>query len=120
MKRIALALTMTGVSLLGFAHRAHATVHYCSSTIKVLPNSRAESTANLISITSTSSPCNNACGTYRRVYIEYADKDIFALALSAAFSGSTVMIAFKDDAPEKGGSAHGTYTCKALSIYNPG
>ena len=69
-----------------------------------------ESTVGIVS----GSP-HGICGN--KIYIDYADKEAFAIALAANISGKTVTIHYKDNAAYKNIAGTSTYiSCKVIAI----
>lgn len=98
---------------------AFAVQRYCisSTSIAVKAISTFEGTAHLLIANPTD--CSAMCLSYgnRMSYIEFSDKDVFAEALTAAYSRTPVLIAWEDSAPSKGGTGH-SVTCRVVGISN--
>lgn len=113
MNRYALAVVC---ALLFPVSNANATFRACLSEINLHSESTSEgSTGHVVGLNITN--CPHACGTYKRVYIDIADKELYAHALAISVKGTAVTVGFEDNATSKGGAVHGSYTCKLKSIW---
>lgn len=113
------SMTIIAAQLLLFCSESFAAIKICSSPIKILSASQTNlsSTAHVVEL--DPSTCSNACPilAYRRAYIDFGDKQLFAFALNASMSSTSYAIAFDDASPPKGDPIHSNYTCKILSIW---
>ncbi len=102
---------------------AHAAQGACSTTIRLLAESKDYSSAHLLDLLNYSG-CSSACigNNGRRAYIEFSDDHLYGLALTAAANGYTIGIAYETAAPAKGSNTHlgGVVTCKVKGIWYPG
>lgn len=104
-----------------YAHNAFAAQVYCSSAVVLYPTSETGGdTAHVLRFTDNTA-CSNACNlggsTPRSAYIDYADKQLFAYALTATNNGALYGIEFETTAPSRGSGLHGYYTCKVLNMW---
>jgi hypothetical protein len=117
-RMVSLCISILGIGFI--ATPAYATRYTCSTTIGLLPSSTQDgSTAHVVGLSYTG--CPDACLVtgygFRRAYIEFADKDLFAMALTARMNGGTFGVTFDDGVTSKGGSSHGSYPCRIVSIF---
>jgi hypothetical protein len=91
---------------------AYATIQCASQIVDLVAGSVTVDTSHLLYV----APCTGLCSG-NRAYIEFADKAMFAQALSARNSGETVTIQVETAAPAKGSATHGTTTCKVISLW---
>jgi len=107
------------VFLLFASNPAGAAVNICSDQqgVTIIPGNYATDSANLVSVGSS---CTALCGTYKRAYVEFTDKELFALIMSAVMKNQKVNLVVENAAPQKGSSYHGSYTCKVMSAWVTG
>ena len=97
-----------------FAAPSWADVLYDVQITKVYAQSRQESDAHLMQINQTlSSACH-----LNRLYIDFADKELFATALAKHLAGKNVDIIFVTNAAPKNVGGHTAgIKCKLISIF---
>ncbi|MDQ5908340.1 MAG: hypothetical protein QG599_431 [Pseudomonadota bacterium] len=112
----AIALMVAGGML--FTSVSYATAYIVwDTTIHIYAQGRADSQAHLMGV---DNPMYNGgshpwCGN--RAYIEFGDKEMFAIALAASMSGQKVNVYYEDAAPSKLVAGHTETTCKIFSIW---
>lgn len=82
-------------------------------TLQTYGQSRTESQASAISVAGASLP--SSCSG--RLYIEFDDKEQFAVALAASIANKTVAVYFVENSPPRDIDGHLTATCKVVSIW---
>ncbi len=110
MKKI-IVLFIFGILL---AQNAYATVRISgNNVIRVFVQSLSVANVHFIETQ------NQAWATcpFNRAYIDPADKELIAKALTAEANGKQVGVSYEDAAPPKVASPHGIGTCKILSIW---
>lgn len=101
------------VALCMFALPASAETLYGVQLLKVYAQGHTESTAHFIQVNQT---LPAACHM-NRLYIDLADKELFAAALASFHAGKTVDIIWVPNAPVKAAAGHAATPCKVLSIF---
>lgn len=84
-----------------------------NTTLQIGAQSQPESNAHWIATTQA-----NVCAA-NRMYIDFSNKELFAMALSAFFNNQVVNVAYEDSASAATVPPHGNITCKVLSIWWP-
>lgn len=97
---------------------SEATQQICYTGLGLFTHSQTDGeTAHIVGFTNCNSACTPPGFNIKRAYIEFADKQLYAQALTASENGLAYNVAFKDDATAKGNFTHGYYTCKIISIW---
>lgn len=119
-----LTYLFTGLACVLSCSEAYAYSYCISSTgVAVLSESTtAGGTAHMIEANGTD--CSNLCTANggRRAYIDFADKELFAAALTNSYSGTSpstrraVVISWETGAPSKGSVVNGAVTCKVVAM----
>ena len=107
------AVALAAIVSLSFPCSSFADVVYGAKILKVYTQSYEGSTAHLVKVDKT---LPTACSS-NRVYIDFADKDLFATALASKLADSTIDLIFDANAVPKSAYAHATIPCRLLSIF---
>lgn len=98
---------------------ANAAQGSCTSTVRIISDSSQYSQANFVQFLNPGA-CPGAC-TDAVSYIDYADKDLYAMVLSAAIMNRPIGVAWETAAPRKTSGTHAiNITCKVKSAWYPG
>lgn len=114
-----LLTTVLAVFLFVVPQNASAAIGTCVGTISIFAEQAVTSTAHLVSLHNTS--CTDACTGSRLAYIDFNDKQLYAMALSATFAGSTVGVMYDTSSGASKGSSSSEHnalvTCRVLNIW---